>query len=420
MAKKEKADDGSPKPLKGFSKVAEEFYQFHPQEVLMKSPNASRNPISIGIPKEISKDEKRVCLRPEAVSLLINNGFEVIVEKSCGENAMHADKEYSEVGAKVVHSAKEAYQADIVLKIAPPTIEEVEYLRPHKCIISSFPIQTTNGELVTALNKKKITALAFEYVEDKVGGLPLVRAMSEIAGSTVMLIAAEYLNSINDGKGVILGGITGVPPTKVVIIGAGTVAEYSARTALGLGAEVKIFDNHIYKLRRIKELIGHHHVYTSTIDSVMLQDSLMRADIVIGAIRSETGRAPTVVSEEMVSKMKANSVIIDVSIDQGGCFETSESTSHLKPIFKKHEVIHYCVPNIASRVARTATTAISNIFTPILLRIIEHGSVDKMMLEHPWFTKGVYTYRGGVTNKAVADKFGMTCKNLNLILAASI
>ena len=240
--------------------------------------------------------------------------------------------------------------------------------------------------------------------------------MSEIAGSTVMLIAAEYLNSEN-GKGVILGGITGVPPTKVVILGAGTVAEYAARTAIGLGAEVKIFDNQVYKLRRLRHDLG-VQVYTSTIDTITLRKELREADVVIGSLRSEEGGSPCVVTEDMVAEMKSNSVIIDVSIDQGGCFETSRMTDHKNPVFKKYDVIHYCVPNIPSRVARTATTALSNIFTPIFLQIAKKGGVEDMIYTKEWFMKGVYAYKGNLTNHYIAKKFNMKYKDLQLLMAA--
>jgi len=291
-------------------------------------------------------------------------------------------------------------------------------MKQGKTIISALQRNVITLDYIQALNQKQITALAYDLIQDKVGGLPLVSAMSEIAGSSVMLIAAELLSSFNEGQGIILGGITGVPPTKVLILGAGTVAEYAARAALGLGTEVKIFDNHIYKLRRIKEKLGYHGVYTSTIDVVTLTEALKETDVAIGAIRSDDGRSPCVVSEEMVASMKPNSVLIDVSIDQGGCFETSDITTHLKPTFRKHDVIHYCVPNVGSRAARTATTAISNIFTPILIEIESQGGIDKMLFHNSWFAKGVYTYRGGVTNDPIAKKFELPCKNLNLIIAA--
>jgi alanine dehydrogenase len=400
------------------SKLAAELFQLHPQEMLLKVKEKNKKPISLGIPKELSLQEKRVPLRPEAVAILVNNGFDVGVETQAGIYSKHTDKEYSEAGAKILYSPKEVFESDIVIKISPPSLEEIGYMKPGKTLISALQMSTLDKVYFEALMLKDITAIAFDLIEDKVGGLPVVRAMSEIAGSTVMLIAAEYLSCSTDGKGIILGGITGVPPTKVVILGAGTVAEYAARTAIGLGAEVKIFDNHIYKLRRLKQRIGQPNLYTSTIDSVMLADALTRSDVAIGAIRSDNGRAPTVVTEETIARMKPNSVIIDVSIDQGGCFETSAVTTHSKPTFRKYDIIHYCVPNIASRVARTATSALSNIFTPMFMQLYELGSTDEMIFANKWFAKGIYTYRGGLTNKNISNMFGIPYKNLDLILAA--
>lgn len=290
-------------------------------------------------------------------------------------------------------------------------------MQPGQTLISAIQLGNQKPDYLDALNRKKITALAFEFIQDKVGGMPIIRAMSEIAGNTVMSIASEYLNTANGGRGIILGGITGVPPTQVVIIGAGTVAEYAARAALGLGAEVKIFDNHIYKLRRIKHALG-QQIYTSTIDTVTLADSLRHADVVIGALRAEKGRNRYVVTEEMVAEMKDESIIIDLSIDQGGCVETSELTTLKNPIFRSYGVIHYCVPNIASRVAHTATTALSNIFTPTILRAGEEGGMEDMIFAHAWFMNGVYTYKGSVTNQHIANKFGLKYKDLSLLMAA--
>ncbi|HEX8546247.1 MAG TPA: alanine dehydrogenase [Cytophagaceae bacterium] len=386
----------------------------YPQESLMKIKEDNYK-LLIGIPKESEELENRVCLTPEAVALLINNGHEVVVETNAGRNAKYTDNDYSEAGAKISYSTEEVFQSDIILKIDPPTIEEIGYMKFGKTLISALQTAKLTPEYFHAINKRKITALAFEFIEDKAGGMPVVRAMSEIAGSTVMLIAAEYLNSAN-GKGVILGGITGVPPTKVVIIGAGTVAEYAARTALGLGAEVKVFDNQVYKLRRLKHDLG-VQIYTSTIDTITLQNELKEADVVIGSLRSDEG-SPCVVTEEMVSQMRPNSVIIDVSIDQGGCFETSKLTDHNNPIFRKYDVIHYCVPNISSRVARTATTALSNIFTPILLLIGKKGGVEATIYTKEWFMRGIYSYKGNLSNQYIAKKFNLKYKDLNLLLAA--
>jgi len=389
-----------------------------PQEQLVKTKKAKHS-FFIGLPKEIALQENRISLTPDAVALLINNGHEVWVESNAGAGSKFTDRAYSEAGAKIVYSPQEVYKADIILKIEPPTMEELEYFKPGQTLISALQLGYLNEERVQSLLKKKITALAYEFIEDKVGGMPIIRAMSEIAGSTVMLIAAEYLSTTKNGRGIILGGITGVPPTKVVFIGAGTVAEYSARAALSLGAEIQVFDNHLYKLRRIKHTLG-HQFYTSTIDTVTLSESLRTADVVVGALRAEKGRARHVVSEEMVKAMKPDSLIIDLSIDQGGCVATSEITSLANPIFRKYDVIHYCVPNVASRVANTATTALSNIFTPTILRAAEEGGVEEMIFAHKWFMKGVYSYKGNLTNEGVARKFKMKFKNIELLLAVRV
>ena len=373
----------------------------------------------VGTVREIKNHEYRVGLTPESVRELATHGHEVWVETKAGAGSKFEDKQYSEAGAKIVYSPSEVYKADIILKIEPPTLDEMTFFKPGQTLISALQLGHLEKEFIDALIQKRVIALAWEFIEDKVGGMPIIRGMSEIAGSTVMLIAAEYLSSVHDGKGIILGGITGVPPTKVVIIGSGTVAEYAARAALSLGAEIQVFDNHLYKLRRIKHTLG-HQLYTSTIDTATLGESLKSADVVIGALRAEKGRARHVVSEEMVSHMKPNSLIIDLSIDQGGCIATSEITTHAKPVFRKYDVIHYCVPNVASRVAHTATTALSNIFTPTILRAAEEGGVEEMIFSHKWFMKGVYTYKGGLTNESVARKFGMKFKNIELLLAARV
>jgi alanine dehydrogenase len=398
----------------GFETLAKASLATQEQMLAIKK---KKNSFFIGLPREISLQENRISLTPDAVELLVNNGHEIWLETKAGVGSKFTDQQYSEAGAKIVYSPHEVYKADFILKIEPPTEEEIELMHPGQTLISALQLGHLLPDQVQALLKKKIIALGFELIEDKVGGMPIIRAMSEIAGSTVMLIASEYLSTANNGKGVILGGITGVPPTKVVIIGAGTVAEFAARAALGLGADVQVFDNHLYKLRRIKHILG-QQLYTSTIDTITLSDTLKTADVVIGALRAEKGKVRHVVTEEMVSKMKPDSLIIDLSIDQGGCVETSEITTLKKPVFRKHDVIHYCVPNVASRVAHSATNALSNIFTPTILRAAEEGGIQEMIFSHKWFMKGVYAYKGGLTNEAVARKFGLKHKNIELLLAA--
>ena len=403
------------KKKSGFEQLASKT-QLYPQEALMEVKK-KKHRFVLGLPREISMQEKRISLTPDAVALLVNNNHDVWVESKAGEGSKFTDKQYSEAGAKIVYSPEEVYKAHAILKIEPPTMEEIEYFRPNQILISAFQSGNQTPGYLKSLLQKRIVALAFEFIEDKVGGMPIIRAMSEIAGSCAMLIAAEYLSSANEGRGVIIGGITGVPPTKVVILGAGTVAEYAARAAIGLGAQIQVFDNHIYKLRRLKHSLG-AQIYTSTIDTVTLSQSLKNADVVIGALRSEKGRSRYVISEEMVSAMRPDSLIIDLSIDQGGCVETSEMTTHDDPVFRKYDVIHYCVPNVASRVAHTATTALSNIFTPTILRAGEEGGIEDMIFSHRWFMRGVYAFKGSLTNPHLAQQFNLPFKDLELLMAA--
>ncbi len=399
----------------GFEKLARET-SLYPQEQLARVAEKP-NVLFVGLPKEVSLQENRISLTPDAVSVIVANGHKVWIETGAGIKANFSDQEYSEAGAEVVLSKEEVYQANIILKVEPPTLDEIKLFKPNQIIFSALQMATRNKEYFKQLSVKKVIAIGYEMVEDKVGGRPIVRAMSEIAGNTVMQIAAEYLTTTNNGLGVILGGITGVPPTKVVILGAGTVAEYAARAASGLGAEIMIFDNHIYKLRRIKHALS-FQVFTSTLDSSYLAEVLKDADVVIGALRPERGGNKIVVTEEMVQSMKQGAVIIDLSIDHGGCVETSELTTHELPVIEKYGVIHYGVPNITSRVARTASYVLSNIFTPTLLRSAEEGSLEDMIYNHKWILNGVYAYKGGITNRYIAKKFDLPFKDLSLVMAA--
>jgi len=402
-------------PKSGFSELAKES-QYYPQEALLEVKKAKKS-LFIGMPKEMSMQEKRAPLTPNSVKLLMKNGHKVCVESGAGDPSNFTDREYSDAGAKIAYSHKELFEADIVIKVESPTFEEINLMKPGKTILSALQLGNLKKSYFERLNSKRITAIGYELIEDKVGGIPVVRAMSEIAGNTVMSIAAEYLSNAHSGKGIILGGITGVTPTKVVILGAGTVGEFAARTALGLGADIQIFDNHLYKLRRIKHLLG-QQVSTCTFEPSTIEGSIKNADVIIGALRVEKGRIRYLVTEEIISQMKKGSVVIDVSIDQGGCIETSKITSHQKPVFTKHGVIHYCVPNIASRVARTATTALSNIFTPMLLEISKSGSLEEMIFSHKWFMQGVYTYKGVLSNAMIGEKTGLKHRDLNLLFAA--
>lgn len=385
---------------------------------LLKSISKSKRELVIGIPKETVYQEKRIALTPLSVALLVEYGHRVIIESGAGENSNFQDHHYSEHGAQIVYDTERVYNVDIVIKIAGPTLEECKMMRNKQVLLSSQQPTLLDREVLDALIKKQITALSYEYLQDEGGHLTVVRAMSEIVGATSILIAAEYLSNVFDGKGLMLGGITGVPPTEIVIVGAGTVGEFAARTALALGAEVKVFDSSVYRLRRLQNNIG-ARVYTSVIQPIILNKAIKSCDVVIGALRAKNGRSACLISEDTVSHMKPNSVIIDVSIDQGGCFETSEITSHDKPVFRKYDVIHYCVPNIASRVARTATYALTNIFTPILLQIGECGSFSNLIWRHAGLRNAVYLYQGSLTNKDIADRFNIPYKDLSLMIVAN-
>jgi alanine dehydrogenase len=385
-----------------------------PQEEMLEIARR-KGRLNIGVPRERSFQERRVALVPEAVSLLVANGHEIKVETKAGVNAKFSDKDYSEAGAQIVYDPKEVFQCDIIFKVSPPIEEEVEMMTSGQTLISALQITMQPKKILQKLMEKKVTAIAWDYIRDKEGHFPVVRAMGEIAGNTSLLIAAELLSSFNDGKGVMLGGIAGVQPTEVVVLGAGTVGEYATRSAIGLGSSVKVFDNSLSKLRRLQSSIG-ERMYTSIIQPKVLSKALMRADVVIGAIRSTIGRTPCIVTEEMVSNMKQGAVIIDVSIDQGGCFETSEVTNHESPTFDKFGVTHYCVPNIASRVSRTASFAISNIFSPILLEMGEHGGCKELIKNDYGFRSGVYMYKGTLTSEILGKVFGLRYKEIELLL----
>ncbi|MEL6988411.1 MAG: alanine dehydrogenase [Bacteroidota bacterium] len=373
----------------------------------------------IGVPKESSLQETRVALVPNSVRSLIGEGHKIIVQRGAGIKSNYSDRDYSEAGAVLVDSNEEVFKTDVLIKIAPPSLDEIDLLHPGQILISPMQIPLITEEYVQRLRQKRVTAVALEYLKAEDGSFPIVRVMSEIAGKSAMLTAAELLSDQEHGRGALLGGISGVPPAKVVILGAGVVAEYAVRTALGLGASIRVFDNNIYKIMRLQNQIG-RQLHSSAINPVYLKYQLLSADVVIGAIHSKTGRTPMVVTEEMIAQMKNGSVIIDISIDQGGCFETSRVTSHENPTFVKHGVIHYCVPNIASRVPRTASVAFSNIITPILLKAGSTGSVENLLFVHHGIRHGVYTYKGCLTNEYLSKRFGIKYTDLNLLMASNL
>lgn len=388
-----------------------------PQEEMLEVAR-KKGSLNIGIPREISFQENRVTLVPDDVALLVNHGHQILIEAGAGKNANFQDNDYSEAGARIALTPEELYKnAEIILKVAPPSLQEIEYMQPKQTLLSTLQLPAQPENFLRKLLDKKITALAFEWIKDEDHVFPVIRSMGEIAGGTSILIAAEYLSNANQGQGSILGGISGVAPTEVVIIGAGTVGEYAARAAIGLGATVKVFDNSVYRLRRLQNSMG-TRVFTSIIQPRVLTKHLKSCDVAIGALRASGGRTPCVVTEEMVAEMKVGSIIVDVSIDQGGCFETSKVTNHTNPVFRKHGVIHYCVPNIASRVARTASYALSTIFTPILQQMGDEGGLPNMIRDHAGVRSGVYLYNGILTKKYLGDLFNIPSKDIDLLLAA--
>lgn len=386
-----------------------------PQEKLFAKQKGNKS-LSIGIPKETTFQEHRVPLSPMAVQLLCKQGHSVKIESGCGDKANFTDLDYSSMGAELMHDKKEIYDCDIIIKIAPPTEDEIDLMKPGQILISAIQLVRATEVTFKKMLAKGITAIGFEFLRDDDGSLPVIRSMSEIAGRASVLIAAEYLSNYNSGKGELFGGIPGIQPTQIVIIGAGAVGEYAIKAAIGLGASVKVFDNSTEKLRRLEKSLG-TRVHSSTLIPQILAKALADCDVAIGALRSPLGLSPCVVTEEMVSNMRPKSIIVDVSIDQGGCFETSETTNHKMPVFEKHGVVHYCVPNIPSRFSRTSSYALSNIFTPLLLRISDEGNIQECLLNHEGLRNGTYIYNGKLTNSIIAEKFNLPKREIEFLIA---
>ena len=367
----------------------------------------------IGIPKESQYQERRICLTPDAVNALVAHGHKVLMESGAGDEANFTDLDYTQAGATITRDPKKVFGCPIILKVEPPTLAEIEMINPQSILISALQIKMQRKSYFENLAKKRITAIAFEYIRDDEGKYPAVRALSEIAGTSSVLIAAEIM-AAQEGNGLMFGNISGVPPVEVVILGAGTVGEFAARSAIGLGANVKIFDNSLTKLRNIQRNLN-RTLYTSTVQPKNLLKSLKRCDVAIAAVRGKD-RAPVLVSNTMVEHMKKGAVIIDVSIDMGGCFETSEVTTHDKPTYEKYGVIHYAVPNIPSRYPKTSSISISNMFTPYLLKIGEDGGLENSLRFDKGLRNGLYMYHGILTNRMVGDWFDMKFSDINFLI----
>ena len=387
--------------------------QLLPQEETLEILK-QKGELFIGVPKENQYQEKRICLTPDAVTAITANGHRVMIESGAGEGAFYSDVEYANAGAEIAKDPQKVYSCPLILKVEPPSIAEIEMINPQSTVISALQLKAQKKKYFEALARKRITAVAFEYIKDEDGKYPVVRSLSEIAGISAVLIASEILAATNDGNGLMFGNISGVPPVEVVIIGAGTVGEFAARSAIGLGANIKLFDNSITKLRHIQANL-HQTVYTSTVQPKNLMKALRRCDVAIGATRGKD-RSPVVVTETMVENMKPGSVIIDVSIDMGGCFETSELTTHEKPTFEKYGVIHYAVPNIPSRYPKTASISISNIFTPYLLKLGDEGGLENSLRFDKGLRNGLYMYHGILTSKSVGEWFDLQYSDINFLI----
>ncbi len=389
---------------------------FMPKEELLETVVSHRK-ISIGLPCDKRNDEKRIALTPEAVNLLVENGNEVILQKGSGAGANYSDKDYSNNGATITDSPARVFSTDVVIKVAPFTGQEADYLKGNQIVFSFLNVLKLDEETLGKLIRKKVTAIAFEKLKDKNGVMPVMEAMSEISGVTSVLIASDYLSNHHGGKGVLLGGITGVTPTEVVIIGANTAGEYAARAALGLGSLVKVFDNSLYNLRRFQNIVG-QRLQTSVFHPQVLKKALKSADVLIGATELEDLRPWYQITEDMVKTMKKGSVIIDLSIDRGGCIETTECRALRDPVYEKHGVIHFSAWNLPSRVARTASIALSNIFTPLFQNMADAGGIIHLLKMDPDLRQGVYLFNGILTNETLGQKFGTISKDLDLLISA--
>lgn len=384
------------------------------EEKLAFSPKKAS--LTIAVLKEDNDTERRVCLSPEAVGLLVQNGHTILVEQGAGIASQYDDVLYSEEGARIVENKEELLKAQILLKVSALSKEEIAALGKNQTLLTTLQLLSRDKNYFAELSSRKTTALAFEKIKDNEGFYPIIRSMGEIVGGTSLHIAAKYLAHHKYGNGSMLGGIPGLKPTEVVIIGAGTVAENAAKAAIGMGANVKVFDNSVYRLRRLQSSLQ-RKVFTSILQPKNLEEALITADVVLGAMRKRKGVLSFMVPSYMIEKMKKGAVIIDVSIDQGGLFETSRLTTHNKPVYQEFGITHYCVPNIASSVPRTASQALSNFFMPLVLQIAEEGGVDQLLRTDDGFRSGVYLYNGVVTDKEIGETFHMAYRDLELLLA---
>lgn len=395
-------------------KIKKEF-KLTPQEALADIFPIKKS-LYIGIPKEEFFQEKRIPLTPNSIASLINHGHRIVIESGAGEGSNFDDEEYINAGANIVSSKEEVFKANIILKTAPITPNEIQYFQNSQTIFSPILLPNLDKNIMKRMMQLKVTAIAYDYIKADENYYPYVESMGDIAGSFSIILAGKYLSGEN-GKGILLGGIAGQPPCKVLIIGAGNVGLAAAKSAIGLGALVQIFDDNIQLLNQIRNQLG-NNIYTSVLDPLNLKKNLSRADVAIGALHHIAGMTPKIITETMVAQMKKSAVIIDTCIDHGGCFETSRVTNHDQPIFIKHGVIHYCVPNITSNVSRTASYSMSNILTPLFRKLGQHGGIESFIRFDKYFRNGVFLYKGTITKDFIANKFELKYTDLNLLIAS--
>lgn len=390
--------------------------QLIPREEMLETGRKQRS-LSIGIPKESDSSENRIALTPQGVELLVDNGHKVVIEKGAGDTANYFDHDFSEAGAIIASSKEEVFKSEVVLKISPPTPNEVNLLTPNQLIMSFLYMPRQTRDTFSSLLEKRVNAVAYEFLKDEAGCYPVIRSMSEIEGYAAITIASEYLSKARGGKGVLLGGITGVSPAEVVIIGAGTAGEFAARAALGFGCQVKVFDNSYQNLKELERNVG-QRLFTSILHPQVLSKALKSADAVVASLRYFDDNIGFFITEEQVSKMKPGSVIVDLSVGNGGCFESSVSSNLDNPVINQNGVVNYFVPNVASRVSRTASIALSNIFAPVILRLAESGGIHQLIKEDLGVSNGTYIYKGILTNSHIGNHLNLPYKDIGLLMAA--
>lgn len=400
----------------GASELNMEKTSLIPQE-LLKGIRKTKNRILIGIPKEDQKKEKRLALTPEAVDMITEAGHLVILEKEAGMGINYSDAAYVEAGAHIVSTAAEVYQAsNLIFKINPPTLAEIEWMKSRSTICSMLQMPSFSSDILKAMTAKKLSGIGYELLSNSQHNFPVRNSISEIEGAASISVASELLSNVHGGKGILMGGIPGVSPTEVVIIGAGIAGRTAARAAMGLGASVKVFDSEICKLRESQDALG-QALFTSVFQPHVVANAFKSADVVIGAMRYIDSPTRHIISEEMIRTMKKGSLVIDLRINQGGCFETTCFIPEGQPeIFERHGVLHFCVPNLSSRVARTTSMALSNIFAPLIISMGDMGGLINMTKADSGFRSGIYMYTGKVTNQYVARHFNMPLNDIGLFL----